>query len=102
MGAPSENNFKQTDVMDPDRASALQIALGQEANLQVGSPLPPFFHQLFFWMPQPAAELGRDGHPKVGAGLIPDLGLPRRMWAGGRLSFSSPSAQVLWQKNARC
>ena len=37
----------------------------------------------------PAAELGRDGHPKVG-GLIPDMGLPRRMWAGGRLQVDAP------------
>ena len=49
----------------------------------------PFFHQLFFWDAQPPDKLGRDGHPKTG-GLIPDLGLPRRMWAGGRLAFHTP------------
>ncbi len=80
---------KQTDVLDPARACALQIALGQDASVTAGSPLPPFFHQLYFWSPQPPARLGRDGHPKVG-GLIPDLGLPRRMWAGGRLNFHAP------------
>ena len=30
--------------------------------------------------------LGRDGHPRVGL-FLPDLGLARRMWAGGRLSY---------------
>ena len=28
--------------------------------------------------------LGRDGHPRPGL-VLPDLGLPRRMWAGGRV-----------------
>lgn len=76
----------QNDALDPGRAVALQVALGQEPDIAVGDPLPPFFHQLYFWEPRPPSELGRDGHPKVG-GLIPDMGLPRRMWASGRLAF---------------
>ncbi|MFL4469731.1 MaoC family dehydratase N-terminal domain-containing protein [Tateyamaria armeniaca] len=80
---------RQSDVLDPARAQAMQMALGQAATLQAGDALPPFFHQLYFWSPVPASELGRDGHPKVG-GLIPDMGLPRRMWAGGRLRFEQP------------
>lgn len=84
--ATSEN---QSDVMDPARATAMQIAMGQPADITDGSPLPPFFHQLYFWTPRPPTELGRDGHPMVG-GLIPDMGLPRRMWAGGRLIFDTP------------
>ncbi|WP_170416330.1 acyl dehydratase [Ruegeria atlantica] len=80
----------QTDVMDPARASALLAALGSRKKFGAGDHLPPFFHQLYFWSPQPPAALGRDGHPKVGGGLIPDMGLPRRMWAGGRLQFHTP------------
>ena len=34
----------------------------------------------------PPADLGRDGHPKTGL-FLPDLGLPRRMWAGGNIRF---------------
>lgn len=79
----------QTDSLDPARAAAFEIALGRDATLEAGSALPPFFHQLYFWSPLPPEGLGRDGHPKVG-GLIPDLGLPRRMWAGGRLLFHRP------------
>ncbi|WP_425081825.1 FAS1-like dehydratase domain-containing protein [Ruegeria arenilitoris] len=79
----------QTDVIDPARAAAFQVALGQEGTVTDGTPLPLFFHQLYFWLPRPPSELGRDGHPKVG-GLIPDMGLPRRMWAGGRLEFNAP------------
>ena len=80
----------QSDVMDPARAAAFQVALGEQADIAHGSDLPPFFHQLYFWAPLQSAQLGRDGHPKLGGGLIPDLGLPRRMWAGGRLEFERP------------
>lgn len=79
-----------TDPMDPARGTALQVALGMMPTITVGSALPPFFHQLHFWDPQPPSRLGRDGHPATGLGLIPDLGLPRRMWAGGRLAFHAP------------
>ncbi|MCM2562598.1 MaoC family dehydratase N-terminal domain-containing protein [Lutimaribacter sp. EGI FJ00015] len=80
----------QTDVMDPARARALQATLGLPTTIEDGDPLPPFFHQVYFWAPEPPARLGRDGHPKTGIGLIPDMGLPRRMWAGGRLEFHGP------------
>ena len=75
--------------MDPARARALQAMLGVKPSLEAGDALPPFFHQVHFWDPQPAGELGRDGHPRPG-GIIPDMGLPRRMWAGGRLEFDAP------------
>lgn len=78
------------DMMDPARACAMQAMLGQTPDIGAGQPLPPFFHQLYFWAPEPPANLGRDGHPKTGIGLIPDMGLPRRMWAGGRLRFHAP------------
>ena len=65
------------------------MAVGGQGQIAQGDPLPPFFHQLYFWTPQPPDGLGRDGHPKIG-GIIPDMGLPRRMWAGGRLQFHHP------------
>ncbi|WP_281955901.1 acyl dehydratase [Pseudophaeobacter arcticus] len=83
--------FRNTDVMDPARSVALQVALGVPPSIVAGAELPPFFHQLYFWTPVPPDQLGRDGHPGLSkAGLIPDLGLPRRMWAGGRLLFEQP------------
>lgn len=57
--------------------------------MRPGDPLPPFFHQIYFWDPKPAGELGPDGHPALG-GFLPDMGFPRRMWAGGRLRFHTP------------
>jgi 3-methylfumaryl-CoA hydratase len=79
----------QSDLIDPARANAMQVMLGRTDAFAIGDPLPPFYHQLYFWTPEPPSGLGRDGHPKVG-GLIPDMGLPRRMWAGGRLEFHMP------------
>lgn len=77
------------DAIDPARAEAMQATLGAPRSFAPGEALPPFFHQLYFWEPRPPGALGRDGHPRLG-GLIPDLGLPRRMWAGGRLEFHQP------------
>jgi 3-methylfumaryl-CoA hydratase len=75
-----------TDLLDPARAAALAATLGRAAPEGV---LPPFAHHIHFWDAQPPARLGRDGHPARG-GFLPDLGLPRRMWAGGRLEFHAP------------
>ncbi|MDO5630690.1 MAG: MaoC family dehydratase N-terminal domain-containing protein [Paracoccus sp. (in: a-proteobacteria)] len=78
-----------SDHMDPARMTALAVTLG--LSWTTDAPLPPFAHQIYFWDARPADQLGRDGHPAVGqGGLIPDMGLPRRMWAGGRLHFVAP------------
>ncbi|QFT91609.1 hypothetical protein FIU86_02065 [Roseovarius sp. THAF9] len=77
------------DPIDPARARALQATLGETPTLATGDALPPFFHQIYFWDPQVPSDLGRDGHPELG-GVIPDMGLPRRMWAGGQLQFHAP------------
>lgn len=80
-----------TDQIDKARSDALLILLGLDVPAAEATPLPPFFHQIYFWDPKPNMALGRDGHPAVGQdGLIPDLGLPRRMWAGGQLKFHNP------------
>ncbi|WP_088346431.1 MULTISPECIES: MaoC family dehydratase N-terminal domain-containing protein [Rhodomicrobium] len=54
-----------------------------------GAPLPPLAHWLCF-LPRPRqSEIGPDGHPKRG-GFLPPIALPRRMWAGGDLTFHRP------------
>ncbi|MFC6582813.1 FAS1-like dehydratase domain-containing protein [Sulfitobacter aestuariivivens] len=88
--------------MDPARAAALDVTLGRAVQTQAGDVLPPFYHQAYFWSPAPAEVLGRDGHPRVG-GIIPDMGLQRRMWAGGRLTFHSPlRAGIRAKKTTTC
>ena len=51
--------------------------------------VPPGFHWTL--MPDVALpeQLGRDGHARQGI-FVPELGLPRRMWAGGELRFVGP------------
>ncbi|PLZ02420.1 acyl-CoA dehydrogenase [Burkholderia sp. WAC0059] len=78
-----------TDVIAAAPAVALAAMLDRSDTLRIGDALPPIWHWLYFWSVAPQAELGADGHPKRGD-FLPDLGLPRRMAAGGRLSFNAP------------
>jgi len=54
-----------------------------------GDPLPPLWHWLYFLPLDRQSALGVDGHAKRG-GFLPPVPLPRRMWAGGRLTFEEP------------
>lgn len=93
---------RQHDLLDPARATALAVTLGRGEVIEHGDALPPFFHQVYFWDPHPPEALGRDGHATVG-GLIPDMDLPRRMWAGGRLALHRPlRAGIPAEKRSTC
>ncbi|MGF6917800.1 FAS1-like dehydratase domain-containing protein [Paraburkholderia sp. 40] len=65
---------------------ALAATLDREEN---GNTVPPLWHWLYFLPVTPLSEVGPDGHPKRG-GFLPPVPLPRRMWAGGRLTFHAP------------
>jgi 3-methylfumaryl-CoA hydratase len=79
-----------TDLIDPARAVAMHATLNRHgAPPGEGDTLPDFWHQAYFWQTGATASLGPDGHERLGE-LIPDLGLPQRMWAGGRLTFHLP------------
>ena len=79
-----------SDSIEPVRARAMQAALDDPgAPLGPGDALPPLWHWLYFWTVAPAAELGPDGHAARG-GFLPPIDLPRRMWAGSRVSFPRP------------
>jgi len=56
---------------------------------QAGTELPPLWHWLYFLPDYPQGELGPDGHGRRG-GFLPPVPLPRRMWAGGRLTWHAP------------
>ena len=90
MNTADDRTQTRTDLMDPARAQALQATLGAAPTIASGDPMPPFAHHIYFWEAAPPSHLGRDGHPATGSGFIPDLGLPRRMWAAGRLVFHAP------------
>lgn len=67
----------------------LLAALGQQAGLKDGDPLPILHHWLHDWEARTPASTGFDGHSKRGD-FLPPVPLPCRMWAGGRLTFHAP------------
>jgi len=79
----------QSDLIEPSRSQALAAALGRAG---VGAPegeLPLLHHWLYFWDVKGPKALGEDGHPRRG-GFLPPIPAPRRMWAGGRVSWLHP------------
>ncbi|MEM7497233.1 MAG: hypothetical protein AAF371_04480 [Pseudomonadota bacterium] len=86
----SDRQDRACDAMDPFAANALTATLALDRpSFAAGDALPPFWHWMHFVEAAPRAALGRDGHPTPGWSL-PATGLPRRMWAGGRLRFHAP------------
>src|ERR1700687_5467805 len=73
----------------PERVAALAATLDVEGEFSAGSALPPGWHWIFFNPFVRRSALGTDGHPKRG-GFLPPVALPRRMWAGGRLTYQAP------------
>ncbi|MGK8204853.1 FAS1-like dehydratase domain-containing protein [Burkholderia cenocepacia] len=65
-------------------------ALAATLNIaETSSVVPSLWHWLYFLPIAPLEQVGADGHPKRG-GFLPPVPLPRRMWAGGRLTFHAP------------
>jgi len=83
------------DVVAADRVAAMAATLDLDAGPHPGEALPPGWHWMFFNTrgAAKARDIGADGHPKRG-GFLPDVALPRRMWAGGRLAYSERSIRV--------
>ncbi|MDH3472816.1 MAG: MaoC family dehydratase N-terminal domain-containing protein [Rhodospirillales bacterium] len=81
---------EQSDVIDVLRACAMQATLDVDGPpLREGDALPHLWHWLYFWSLAPHAALGPDGHAARGE-FLPPIHLPRRMWAGGRITFTKP------------
>lgn len=72
-----------------DMIGATLVPDWQAGHLAAGDPLPLLWHWAAFPPKAAMEEIGTDGHPKLG-GFLPDLGLGRRMWAGGELRFLAP------------
>lgn len=77
------------DVVQPALVHAMAAVLDRPAAPQAGDSLPPLWHWMYFWSTTRQSELGPDGHAPRG-NFLPPVALPRRMWAGGRLSFLAP------------
>ncbi len=80
----------RTDLVTAAPMAALSATLDRaDPEPLPGSELPPLWHWLYFLPMARHSEIDVDGHPRRG-GFLPPVPLPRRMWAGGRLTFEQP------------
>ncbi|MFQ5958379.1 MAG: MaoC family dehydratase N-terminal domain-containing protein, partial [Alphaproteobacteria bacterium] len=78
------------DVIAPGPVARLAATLDRDdPPPAAGDALPPGWHWLYFLHATPHKGLGPDGHD-VRGGFLPPVALPRRMWAGGRMTFGEP------------
>ena len=79
----------RSEVLSPALVERFYATLGSLKPASEGEEAPLMVH---FCLAQPVAgldRLGTDGHPMRG-GFLPPISLPRRMWAGGEITFHAP------------
>ena len=77
------------DVATPSALRRLAALLDHEDPPWREHGTPPLGHWLYFLPDAPQRGMGSDGHPQRG-GFLPPVPLPRRMFAGARISFPAP------------
>lgn len=77
-----------TDTISPVQVRQMAATLNDAGRMQQPdiAPLPAGWHWLYFNPMEVQSLLGEDGHPQRGS-FLPPVALPRRMWAGGRLTW---------------
>jgi 3-methylfumaryl-CoA hydratase len=82
---------KVLDGISPVQVRQMAATLNDAARMQQAdiAPLPAGWHWLYFNPMEVQSLLGEDGHPQRGS-FLPPVALPRRMWAGGRLTWHRP------------
>ncbi len=60
--------------------------LDRSEDFAPGTPIPPHWYAMFFPEIAPQSAIGADGHPRRGD-FLPPIDLPRRMFAGRRVTF---------------
>ena len=84
-----------TDELNATPVRGLSATLDREDPAPgPGTVLPPLWHWLYFLPQHRQSEIGPDGHAKRG-GFLPPVPLPRRMWAGGRLTWDAVNPLVV-------
>jgi 3-methylfumaryl-CoA hydratase len=79
-----------TDEVSATMARRLAVTLDQSPDgLEAGAALPDGWHVILFTPLAPTKSLSRDGHAPQGD-FLPELPLPRRMFAGRRVIFHQP------------
>ncbi|MDF8331786.1 FAS1-like dehydratase domain-containing protein [Novosphingobium cyanobacteriorum] len=76
----------RTERVDLRPAAMLAALLNKPESPRKGAPLPPLWHWALFTPEARQSDLGEDGHPRLG-GFMPPIPLPRRMWAGSRITW---------------
>lgn len=80
----------RTERISPFPSNALAATLDRDdPEYCDGTPLPPLWHWIHFLQLFKLSDAGYDGHAALG-GFLPPVPLPRRMWAGSRLTFHAP------------
>lgn len=77
----------RAEVLDVEALRRFAAAIGQD--LDVERAQPSLAHWAFFLPLFPDSEIGSDGHTRRG-GFMPPVDLPRRMFAGAKLTFTAP------------
>ena len=80
---------EHSDVIAPFPANALAATLDRDETYGAGADLPPLWHWMHFLPLHKLKDSGYDGHAALGS-FLPPVPLPRRMWAGSRLTFHAP------------
>jgi 3-methylfumaryl-CoA hydratase len=75
---------ERQDVIDERLIAEFRATLSPHLVRAAG--LPPGIHWCLCPDMLAADQLGGDGHPRLGV-YLPDVGLPRRMWAGGEIAI---------------
>jgi 3-methylfumaryl-CoA hydratase len=79
-----------TDEVSGPLARRLAVTLDQSPDgFEKGAPLPDGWYVILFTPLAPTSSLARDGHGPQGD-FLPQLALPRRMFAGRRVIFHQP------------
>jgi 3-methylfumaryl-CoA hydratase len=80
------------DDVSPATAQAAAATFDEDPELySAGVELPPLWHWFYFLPKAHQSRLGSDGHPRREmSSFMPPIPLPRRMFAGARLSWHRP------------
>lgn len=77
------------DLVTPMLVTRFGATFDRAFAAEAGTNAPILLHFCLCQPVEDTASLGADGHPRPG-GFLPPVPLPRRMWAGGDITFHAP------------
>lgn len=86
VGKTNESN----DSMAPEQLQRFEALMNRDPySVSSGSELPPCAHWCYFTPIDKQSNIAADGHAMKGD-FLPPVELPKRMWAGGKITFKKP------------